>query len=87
MLDDNIIGLQLESGQDAVVDAAAEHGGEPDGGEGEYPANRGRASTQARPCHNLLYLGVRGEAITTAVKLPLSHCILPVFVAPEWAAG
>jgi hypothetical protein len=37
MLDDNIIGLQLESGQDAVVDAAAEHGGEPDGGEGELP--------------------------------------------------
>src|SRR5271155_1112231 len=45
-LDDDIIRLQIESGHDAVVDAAAEQGGEPDRSEGEYPVNHRPADTQ-----------------------------------------
>ena len=60
-LDDDIIRLQIEFGHDAVVDAAAEQGGEPDGGEGEYPVNRRPAAMQVRPPHNLLYSAIRGE--------------------------
>jgi hypothetical protein len=55
-LDGDIIRLQLESGHDAVFDAATGQGGESDSGEGEYPANHGPAGAQVRPRHNLLYL-------------------------------
>jgi hypothetical protein len=42
MLDDDIVRLQLEAGHvhEAVLDTASQQGGEPDGGEGEHPANR-----------------------------------------------
>jgi len=50
-LDDGIVRLQLEAGHihEAVLDAASEQGGEPDGGKSEHPANCGPAYMPVQP--------------------------------------
>ena len=55
MVYDDVIRLQLKSGDDAVLDAAGEQGGEHDGGEGDYPANHRPAATQIQLLHHLMF--------------------------------
>jgi hypothetical protein len=50
---DDVIRLQLKSGDDAVLDAAGEQGGERDGG--DYPANHRPAGSQIQLLHHLVF--------------------------------
>jgi hypothetical protein len=73
-LDDDVVRLQLEAGHvhEAVLDAASQQGGEPDGGKGEHPANYRPIGTQVQPQE-------QSVEITTILKLSFRHCMLTAY--------